>query len=119
MRQIPLLEKLNDYDIAKISHIADEERFNKGDYIVRQYSTGYTFYIILQGACQVKYFIFNKNFIFLNILLQVLKEDANKQKKQVGTLKKGDFFGELALTNPGIISENRNWWSRAETLGEA
>ena len=116
MRQIPLLEKLNDYDIAKISHIADEERFNKGDYIVRQYSTGYTFYIILQGACQVKYF---RNFRCLNNLLQVLKEDANKQKKQVGTLKKGDFFGELALTNPGIISENRNWWSRAGTLGEA
>ena len=104
MRQIPLLEKLNDYDIAKISHIADEERFNKGDYIVRQYSTGYTFYIILQGACQVKYFI--RIFGFLFILFQVLKEDANKQKKQVGTLKKGDFFGELALTNPGIVSKN-------------
>ena len=85
MRQIPLLEKLNDYDIAKISHIADEERFNKGDYIVRQYSTGYTFYIILQGACQVKYF---QKIIFIYFVVgiergckQTEKTSWNAQKR--------------------------------------
>ena len=94
MRQIPLLEKLNDYDIAKISHIADEERFNKGDYIVRQYSTGYTFYIILQGACQVKN---HENFWIFIYFVSGTNRGCKQTEKTSWNAQKGRFLWRVGL----------------------
>ena len=82
MRQIPLLRSLNDYDIAKIAHVADDESYESGQYIVRQFTTGNTFYIIMSGKCHV------------------MKAKARNDAEQcVGELERGDFFGELALVS--------------------
>ena len=106
MRQIPLLEKLNDYDIAKISHIADEERFNKGDYIVRQYSTGYTFYIILQGACQVRYCA--KIFGFFLIFVSGTERGRKQTEKTSWYAQKGRFLWRVGLDQSRIVSKNHS-----------
>lgn len=88
MRQIPLLRSLNDYDIAKIAHVADDESYESGQYIVRQFTTGNTFYIIMSGKCHV------------------MKAKARNDAEQcVGELERGDFFGELALVSSGTTRQ--------------
>lgn len=74
------MRALNDYDIAKIAHVADDECYESGQYIVRQFTKGTTFYIIMSGKCHVM--------------------KAHKDAEQcVGELERGDFFGELALVS--------------------
>jgi cGMP-dependent protein kinase len=65
----------------KFVDIFDECHYNKGEYIIRQYAKGNTFYIISKGH------------------VKVTKSNSKWESPTlIKTLTRGEFFGEDALT---------------------
>jgi len=79
LKIVPLLSTLPPNILAKVSDTLEMEVYNKGDYIVREGTSGDSFYIISDGS------------------VRVTKKSETNQEELIRTLAKGDYFGEQAL----------------------
>ncbi|KAI0240224.1 hypothetical protein L0F63_000223, partial [Massospora cicadina] len=79
LEEVPILTNLEPYERHKIADALEPVTFNAGDVVVQQGDTGQSFYIIESGEATVT------------------KVDENGVEHPMGLLKKGDYFGELAL----------------------
>jgi CRP/FNR family transcriptional regulator, cyclic AMP receptor protein len=78
IRQVPLFSDLDKKDVQGLASTMKERVFDSGDTIANEGSTGIGFFIIDQGEATV-----------------------TVHGKEVGTLKHGDYFGEVALIDDG------------------
>lgn len=81
LKSVPLLKNLNNELLAKIADVLEVDFYPAGEYIIRQGTTGDTFFIISNGQVMV-----TKN----------LGGDL-KLEEEVRTLGRGEYFGEQAL----------------------
>jgi ATP-binding cassette subfamily B protein len=79
LRKIPILDMLNDRQLATVSRFLVSEKFSEGREIVSQNVAGDKFYIIVRGKVTVKRF------------------DNFGNETIVATLVDGDHFGEISL----------------------
>ncbi|CAN6665367.1 cAMP-dependent protein kinase regulatory subunit [Trichomonascus vanleenenianus] len=77
LREVPILKVLSHYELSKLADALNTENYKAGDVIVREGEHGEQFYIIEEGEAIVS------------------KQDEG----EVAKLKKGDYFGEIALLN--------------------
>jgi len=78
LKSVPLLSTFPHDILAKISDVLELEVYKKGNYIVREGTSGDTFYIISDGE------------------VRVTKKTDGKEE-EIRTLSRGDYFGEQAL----------------------
>ena len=78
---IPIFSFLGRSELAAVQELFVEETHQKGDTICRQGEEGNTFYVVLDGE------------------LDVLVGETSQQL--IAVLKRGDFFGEMALLQGG------------------
>lgn len=78
LRQCPLFKELTVSDLTDIAQKMKEERFSPGETIIRQGEIGDKFYVVAEGAVQVIV-------------------DVPGATRAVAEIKKGGFFGEVAL----------------------
>ncbi|KAK0552442.1 hypothetical protein OC845_001708 [Tilletia horrida] len=81
LKDVSLFESLSPAEIAKISDALEPRTFEPGEYVFKQGERGTEFFIIWEGAAEVK------------------KKRSDGTEDSVGTLSRGDYFGELALLN--------------------
>jgi len=74
LRSIPLLSGVSDRDLKKLAGNLRERTYSDGETVVAEGSGGIGFFFILQG-----------------------KADVSIRGEKRGTMKAGDYFGELAL----------------------
>ncbi|KAJ3217095.1 hypothetical protein HK099_005600 [Clydaea vesicula] len=79
LEEVALLASLEPYERHKIADALESVSFNDEDIIIKQGDVGDSFYIIEQGECRVT------------------QVDENGVEHELPGLKKGDYFGELAL----------------------
>ncbi|KAJ3085359.1 hypothetical protein HK102_000073 [Quaeritorhiza haematococci] len=79
LEEVPLLVSLEPYERHKIADALESVTFNDGEVVIRQGDVGENFYIIEQGEAAVTQ----------------VGEDGIEH--ELPGLKKGDYFGELAL----------------------
>jgi len=85
---LALFSDLSRPQLEAAAHIFDEERFNRGQRILREGLTGSGFYVILDGQASI-----------------------NTGDKTVATLGRGDFFGEISILlgsppTADVVAEN-------------
>src|SRR5580704_16317590 len=98
---IPIFSFLGHTEIAAVEELFVEEVHQKGDTICRQGEEGDTFYVVLDGE------------------LDVLAGESGQNL--IAVLKRGDFFGEMALLQGGkrtatVVASRR---ARLMALGRA
>lgn len=76
------------YERSKLGDAVQEERFKKGDFIIRQGATGDKFFMISEGTA---------------IATKVQPDGSQKQVMEYG---KGSYFGERALLNNDVRAAN-------------
>lgn len=81
LKSVPLLQNLNNELLAKIADVLELDFYPAGEYIIRQGTTGDTFFIISNGQVKV-----TKNV-----------DRTSKLEEEVRTLGRGEYFGEQAL----------------------
>ena len=74
LRKVPLFSKLNKQGLQQVAQIADELDLPAGKEMATEGDRGREFYVLLNGEAEV-----------------------TKQGSRINTMKKGDFFGEIAL----------------------
>src|ERR1700744_5394798 len=79
---VPIFSFLGRNEIAAVQELFVESTHQKGDFICHEGEEGHTFHIILDGE------------------LEVVVGQAEKTRV-LAVLKKGDFFGEMALLQGG------------------
>ncbi|KAJ3032489.1 hypothetical protein HDV00_007454 [Rhizophlyctis rosea] len=79
LEEVPLLVSLEPYERHKIADALESVTYNDGDVVIRQGDVGDAFYIIEAGEARVT------------------QTDENGIEHEMPGLKKGDYFGELAL----------------------
>ena len=86
LKRLAIFRQLNDLQLTKVAAVlreSDPDKFqNKADYIFKQGDTGDEFFIITEGRVAVR------------------DEEAaahHQERKTLKILKKGDYFGEMAL----------------------
>jgi cAMP-dependent protein kinase regulator len=80
LEQVPILAMLTEYDRLTMADSLKPESFKEGDRILTEGDVGTTFYIVLEGE------------------VKVTKEGGGDGQTEVSDrLKRGDYFGELAL----------------------
>lgn len=89
LKQVPLLSKLPEDILAKLSDAFELVHFSKGDYVVRQGTHGDVFYIISEGQVRVTRRVEGKN-----------------EEEEIRFLSRGDYFGEQALLKTDIRTAN-------------
>jgi CRP-like cAMP-binding protein len=77
LAQVPLLSKLDLNQRMRLASLMEEKSFFDGEPIVRVGETGDCMYIVSEGSAMV----------------------SNQAGQQLATLRRGDFFGDLALLN--------------------
>ncbi|TID31382.1 hypothetical protein CANINC_000011 [Pichia inconspicua] len=75
LKEVPVLQSLSSYERSKLADALNTEVFKAGENVVKEGEAGENFYFIEDGTAEV------------------IKEGQGV----VATLKKGDYFGELAL----------------------
>lgn len=102
LEEVPLLISLEAYERHKIADALESVTFNDGEPVIRQGDVGDSFYIIESGNARV------------------LKKDEQGVEHEFPGLKKGDYFGELALLNdqPRLATIVANGKLRCATLGK-
>ncbi|KAJ3120163.1 hypothetical protein HK098_004813 [Nowakowskiella sp. JEL0407] len=80
LEEVPILVSLEPYERHKIADALESISFNDGDVIIRQGDRGENFYILESGEVQVSQ-----------------TDENGVEHKSPETLKKGTYFGELAL----------------------
>jgi cAMP-dependent protein kinase regulator len=83
LRSVPILNSLTDQERAKLADVLQAREYNEGDTVVREGDIGTEFYIIEEGQAMV--------------YKRVPTDDGEGKEELVLKLKKGDYFGELAL----------------------
>ncbi|ORY43492.1 camp-dependent protein kinase regulatory subunit [Rhizoclosmatium globosum] len=78
LEEVKLLSSLEPYERHKIADVLESQVFNEGEIVIRQGDVGEQFYIIESGEAAVSKLI-------------------DGVEHQYPNLKKGDYFGELAL----------------------
>ena len=81
LKNVPFLKVLQDYEILLVADALQPVNPAKGEVVVKQGDQGDEFFIILQGECAVT------------------KKEGDGEEKEVGRLRSGAYFGELALMN--------------------
>ena len=78
LRDLPLFRDLTERELDLISHSAYEDAVEAGEPIVRQWDPSREFYVILEGAAEVK-----------------------TEERHLADLARGEYFGELAALDWG------------------
>jgi CRP-like cAMP-binding protein len=74
LKKVPLFAGLNDKELERIASVMKERRFNAGDTLTHQGSSGVGFFVVEDGTAEVT---------------------VDGEAK--GTIGAGDYFGEIAL----------------------
>jgi CRP-like cAMP-binding protein len=74
LKKVPLFSKLNKQGLQQVAQIADELDLPAGKEMATEGDRGREFFVLLNGEA-----------------------DVTKQGSRINTMKKGDFFGEIAL----------------------
>src|SRR5213592_4085436 len=74
LKKVPLFSKLNKQGLQDVAHIADELDLPAGKEMATEGDRGREFFVLLDGEA-----------------------DVTKGGSSINTMKKGDFFGEIAL----------------------
>ncbi|KAI9996762.1 hypothetical protein PInf_000024 [Phytophthora infestans] len=87
LKNVELLQRLSNNQLQKVAAALKLQRFNDGDYIIRQGDDGNTFYIIVEGTVRC-----------------TSRTSGNDEaEKELMTLQRGNYFGEMAL----VLNEPR------------
>jgi CRP-like cAMP-binding protein len=74
LRRVPLFEQASNQELARVAAIATEVQFSQGIALVREGTRDDGFFILLKGEV-----------------------DVRRKGRRLQTLRRGDFFGEIAL----------------------
>jgi CRP/FNR family transcriptional regulator, cyclic AMP receptor protein len=74
LKEVPLFSRLNKKSLQDVAQIADELDLPAGKEMATEGDRGREFFVLLEGEA-----------------------DVTKGGKRINTMKKGDFFGEIAL----------------------
>ena len=74
LRGVPLFELCSKTELAEIATLADEVDVRKGKELIREWTNGREFFVLLEG-----------------------RVDVSKDGRRINRLSAGDFFGEIAL----------------------
>ncbi|KAG8903794.1 hypothetical protein FRB99_002720 [Tulasnella sp. 403] len=80
LRSVPILHSLTDRERAKLADVLQTREFEYGDIVVKQGEVGREFYIVEEGEATVS-----------------KRVEGKEEEEVVLHLKRGDYFGELAL----------------------
>lgn len=80
LRTVPLLSTMTDDQLLRLSNAFEMTTFPKGSYIIRQGTSGDTFYIISEGKVKV-----------------TKRQEGKRDEEEIRSLSRGDYFGEQAL----------------------
>ncbi|XP_056424916.1 cGMP-dependent protein kinase 2 isoform X3 [Hyla sarda] len=89
LKSVFLLKKLPEDKLMKIADCLELERYEKGDYIIREGEEGSTFFIIAKGKVKV-----------------TQSTESSAEPQLIKTLEKGEYFGEKALISDDVRSAN-------------
>ncbi len=78
LRGIPIFEDLSRRDLKALERILHRRKYHAGEYVFREGDPGLGMYIIEQGEVSIV---------------------SESQSKEISRLRKGEFFGEMALFN--------------------
>jgi NTE family protein len=81
LASIPIFSFFTRAELEAARPLFQEQVFNRNDAVVRIGEPGDTFYVVLEGELEVW--------------------DASTPPRQTGTLRRGDYFGEMALLQEG------------------
>eukprot|EP00644_Phytophthora_capsici_P010163 jgi/Phyca11/571282/estExt2_Genewise1.C_PHYCAscaffold_410232 len=87
LKNVELLQRLSNNQLQKVAAALKLQRFNDGDYIIRQGDDGNTFYIIVEGT----------------VRCTSRAGGSDEAEKELMTLQRGSYFGEMAL----VLNEPR------------
>lgn len=76
MKSVPLFVGLSKTELGRIARIADEIDVREGKELIREGDRGRQFFVLISGSA-----------------------DVRRRGRKIATMKKGDFFGELALVS--------------------
>ena len=79
LKIVPLLSELPPNILSKMGDVLEQEVFQAGEYIIREGTSGDTFYILAEGD------------------VQVTKRSEGKEEI-IRDLTKGDYFGEQVIS---------------------
>jgi CRP/FNR family transcriptional regulator, cyclic AMP receptor protein len=85
---VPLFQRLDENDLAKLAEEVDQVSFKSGEAIFQTFDQGDALYVIESGA------------------VRIWVHDEDVQQITLSELKPGDFFGELAVLDKGERSAN-------------
>ncbi|GAA5887815.1 hypothetical protein JCM5296_001776 [Sporobolomyces johnsonii] len=85
LSEVPILQTLNAKERAKIADALEEKMYEEGEAVVVEGEVGKNFYIIESGRAEVT--------------KRRKSPQSGFDEEVLGTLGKGDYFGELALIN--------------------
>lgn len=77
LKEVPVLSRLSSYERSKLADALDTESYKPGDVVIKQGEVGENFYLIETGEADV----------------------VKDEEGIVSHLKRGDYFGEVALLN--------------------
>ena len=75
LKIVPLLSGLPHNILAKMGDVLEQETFKAGEYIIREGTSGDTFYILAEGEVRVT-------------------KRVNGSEEMIRDLSRGDYFGE-------------------------
>jgi CRP-like cAMP-binding protein len=78
LRRVPLFAELDEREVEEIARSFKERRFSAGETVIKEGSGGAAFYVIESGEAAI-----------------------TVRGQERGTLKPGDYFGEIALLDEG------------------
>jgi len=89
LKAVPLLKNKPDEVLNRLSDAFELQSFILGDYIVRQGTSGDTFYIITEGQVRI-----------------TRRVEGKKDEEEIRFLSRGDYFGEQALLKTDFRTAN-------------
>ncbi|GAA5933640.1 hypothetical protein JCM1841_004504 [Sporobolomyces salmonicolor] len=109
LSEVPILQTLNAKERAKIADALEEKMYEEGEAVVVEGEVGKNFYIIESGRAEVT--------------KRRKSAQGGFDEEVLGTLGKGDYFGELALINSApraatVRAVSGQGRLRVATLGE-
>ncbi|RLN06615.1 hypothetical protein BBJ28_00002818 [Nothophytophthora sp. Chile5] len=87
LKNVELLQRLSNNQLQKVAAALKLQRFNDGEYIIRQGDDGNAFYIIVEGT----------------VRCTSRTGGSAEPEKELMTLQRGNYFGEMAL----VLNEPR------------